>query len=162
MHIETYNFVRLKVTYLLGPITANNDTMLNPAVADGRIPYTVLINIFKSLVGNNDYVVPIYPFTFNVYPGYLTNVSGIFGELIYCSGYMLPMLYVTVLFFFINAVSLCYRTKGKMYLTFCYLHAILPYLFFCNFFSVSGVVLPLLLSVFFDVFSNFRIGRFHI
>lgn len=148
--------------YLVGSITANNYTMLHAGQGDVLTPFTVIANIAKALVGNHEYVNPIYPFVFPVDSVTYTNVSGFLGETVYDLGIMGAYLYTAFIFGIVNFFYYQYRNNNKFYLAFCYSNAITAFLFFCNFYSVSGIVLPLMLAIALDVFSFFRVGKFHI
>lgn len=148
--------------YLLGSITANNYTMAHAGQGDVLIPFTVIANIGKALVGNQGYINAIYPFIFQVDSLTKTNVAGFLGETVYNLGISGAFFYTAVIFSIINYFYYQYRCKNKFYLSFCYSNAIIAFLFFCNFYSVSGVFLPLLLAIFLDVFSLCRIGHYHI
>lgn len=148
--------------YLLGSVTANNYTMAHAGQGDVLIPFTVITNIGKVLIGNHDYINSIYPFIFQVDNLTKTNVAGFLGETVYNLGISGALLYTAVIFSIINYFYYQYRSKNRFYLSFCYSTAIIAFLFFCNFYSVSGVFLPLLLAVFLDMFSLCRIGHYHI
>lgn len=148
--------------YLLGSVTANNYTMAHAGQGDVLIPFTVIANIGKVLIGNHDYINSIYPFIFQVDNLTKTNVAGFIGETVYNLGISGALLYTAVIFIIINYFYYQYRSKNRFYLSFCYSTAIIAFLFFCNFYSVSGVFLPLLLAVFLDMFSLCRIGHYHI
>lgn len=148
--------------YLLGSITANNYTMAHAGQGDALIPFTVIANIGKALVGNQDYINSIYPFIFQVDSLTKTNVAGFLGETVYNLGIIGALFYTAVIFSIINYFYYQYRCKNKFYLSFCYSNAIIAFLFFGNFYTVSGVFLPLLLAIFLDVFSLCRIGHYHI
>lgn len=148
--------------YLLGSVTANNFTMSHAGEGNLLIPFTVIVNIGKALVGNHDYVMPIYPFLFQVDSVTKTNVAGFLGETVYNLGIIGAVFYIVVIFSIINYFYYQYRSKNKFYLSFCYSTAIVAFLFFCNFYSVSGVFLPLLLAVALDMFSSCKIGHYHI
>ena len=91
-----------------------------------------------------------------------TNVAGFLGETVYNLGIVGAFFYTAVIFGIINYFYYQYRSKNKFYLSFCYCNAIIAFLFFCNFYTVSGVFLPLLLAVALDMFSSCRIGHYHI
>lgn len=148
--------------YLLGPVIANNFTMSHAGQGNVLMPFAVIVNICRALVGNNDYVVAIYPFLFQVDSVTKTNVAGFLGETVYNLGIVGALFYTAVIFGIINYFYYQYRSKNKFYLSFCYSNAIIAFLFFGNFYAVSGVFLPLLLAMFLDVFSACRIRHYHI
>jgi oligosaccharide repeat unit polymerase len=154
--------IRRMFYYLLGSVTANNYTMLHAGQGDDLIPFTVIVNIGKALFGNHDYISAIYPFIFQVDNITKTNVAGFLGETVYNLGISGALFYTAVIFVIINYFYYQYRSKNRFYLSFCYSTAIIAFLFFCNFYSVSGVFLPLLLSVFLDMISLCRIRHYHI
>lgn len=159
----TMNFViEHMFHYLLGSVVANNYTMSHIGEGDALIPFTVIINIARAIVRNTDYVSPIYPFIFQISRLARTNVSGFLGEAVYNLGLVGAYFYVAVIFGMINYFYYQYRNNNKFYLSFCYSTAVIAFLFFCNFYSVIGVVLPLLLAIFLDVFSLCRVGNYHI
>lgn len=139
--------------YLLGPILGNNYALSHMGKGSPLIPYTVGINIFKALLGKGDYISPLKPFIFQVSDTELVNVSGLIGEVAYDIGLKNSLIYIGVIFIIINTLLLIYRCYNKCYLSMVYLFAILVFSFFCNFFTVSGVVLPLLLAFMIDIFS---------
>lgn len=162
-HESSFDFViRHMMEYLLGPIVANNYTMSNPGQGEAMIPYTVFLNIGRALLGTRNYVNPIYPFVFEVGPTYITNVSGFFGELVYDLGLVKSILYTAVTFGIINIFYFQYRVYNRFYLSFCYINAMIVFFFFCNFITVSGVILPFFLALAIDILSMFRIGDYHI
>lgn len=130
--------------YLLGPITANNYAFDHPNVGDSLIPFTVPINIFRSLFGG-DYVYPVLPFVFNTsVNGNKTNVAGFIGESVYALGYLGGITYILVIFAIINVFYLLFTLKKRYSLTYTYILSVSLFLFFCNFVSVSGVLLPVI------------------
>ena len=148
--------------YLLGSVTANNYTMAHAGQGDALIPFTVIVNIGKALFGKHDYISSLYPFIFQVDNITKTNVAGFLGETVYNLGLSGAFFYTSVIFGVINYFYYQYRSKNKFYLSFCYSNAIIAFLFFGNFYSVSGVFLPFLLAVFLDMFSLCKIGDYHI
>lgn len=148
--------------YLLSPITANNYTMFHAGQGDALIPFTVVLNIGKALTGNHDYVNSIYPFIFQVSNTTNVNVSGFLGETVYDLGVIGAFFYAAMIFGVINYFYYQYRSKNRFYLSCCYSTAIMSFLFFANYFTVSGVVLPLLLAVCIDLFSMCKVGNYHI
>lgn len=154
--------IRHMFYYLLGSVTANNYTMAHAGQGNVLIPFTVIVNIGKALIGNHNYISSIYPFIFQVDNLTKTNVAGFLGEIVYDLGISGAFFYTAVIFSIINYFYYQYRSKNRFYLSFCYSTAIIAFLFFCNFYSVSGVFLPLLLAVFLDMFSLCRIGHYHI
>ena len=121
--------------YLLGSITANNYTMAHAGQGDALIPFTVIANIGKALVGNQDYINSIYPFIFQVDSLTKTNVAGFLGETVYNLGIIGALFYTAVIFSIINYFYYQYRCKNKFYLSFCYSNAIIAFLFFGNFYK---------------------------
>ena len=160
---ETMNFaIRHMFYYLLGSVTANNYTMTHMGEGNPLIPFTVIINIGKAIVGAKNYIFPIYPFIFQVDSVTVTNVSGILGELVYNLGIGSAYIYIGGIFGIINYFYYQYRNNNRFYLSFCYSNAIIAFSFFGNFYAVSGVFLPLLLAVFLYVASFCKVGRYHI
>lgn len=154
--------IRHMFDYLLGPMIANNYTISHSGTGNVLAPFAVFINIGKALVREGNYVNPIFPFVFPTAPGMITNVSGFFGDLIYTLGIPGALVYTLVTFFIVNIFFLFYRSQTKYQLCFCYTSAILAFLFFGNFITVSGVVLPLLLAFVLDTASMFRIQTYHL
>ncbi len=148
--------------YLLGPVIANNYTIAHAGQGDFLIPFAVFINIGKAFMRAGNYVNPIYHFLFPIFGINKTNVSGIFGESIYDLGYVGAILYILILFIVINVFFYLYRARNKYYLSFCYSTSMIAFLFFCNYISVSGVLLPLILAFMLDAFSLCRVGDYHI
>ena len=162
-YVSSFRFVVEHMSdYLLGSIVSNNYTIGNAGTGDPLIPFTVPINIVKALIRDSNYVSPLYVFSFPVRGDYITNVSGFIGETIYNLGFFRSYLYIGVIFVFINIIFLLYRTKARFYLSYCYSCAILLFLFFCNFFTVSGVVIPFLLAFIIDGLTYFRYEHLHI
>lgn len=160
---STMDFViRHMFDYLLGPVVANNYTISHAEMGNALIPFTVFINIGKALGGSGNYVAPIYQFLFPVYGTYRTNVSGFFGEVVYNLGFVGALEYIILFFVVINVFVLLYRLENKYYLSFCYSLAVLAFMFFCNYITVSGVVLPWIYVFALDTFSMCRIGDYHI
>lgn len=120
------------------------------------------MNIGKALFGKHDYISSLYPFIFQVDNITRTNVAGFLGEIVYNLGVSGAFFYTSVIFGVINYFYYQYRSKNKFYLSFCYSTAIIAFLFFGNFYSVSGIFLPFLLTVFLDMFSLCKIGDYHI
>lgn len=128
--------------YLISPISSNNYTLFNFLSRGKEIVFCVPINVFKAIFGGI-YVRPVHQKVFGYMPGKLVNVSGILGESVYCLGLFGAILYLVAIFVAANTLYVAFR-KFKMYpLTTCYLLAVFLFGFFCNFFTVSGVVLPL-------------------
>lgn len=148
--------------YLLSPILGNDYAFLNEGLGNNLIPFTVPINIWKALCGVSQYINNIHPFVFRIGPNQFTNVAGLFGEVAYDLGINNAKIYICIIFIYINCALIIYRTKNKFYLSFCYSMATLAFCFFSNYFTVSGVVLPLILAIVFDLLSTIRIGKFHI
>ena len=148
--------------YLLGPILGNNYALSHPGQGNYLAPYTVPINICKALFGKHDYVNPILPFVFQVSDDEIVNVAGLIGETTYELGVGNALMYLTIILIVVNVILLLYRAYNKCYLSLVYLFSILIFSFFCNYFTVSGVVLPLLLAAALDVASIFKIGNVHL
>lgn len=130
-------------SYLCHPLIASNYAFTNIDSNSSLVPFTVVINIFKALTGNKDYVDPIYDFVFPATVEKNTNVAGLFGELHYCLG-PLSLLFVFCTFIVIEIFWQLYKRKRMYFLTNCFLLSIVSLMFFCNFFTVSGMVLPLI------------------
>ena len=154
--------IRHMFDYLLGPMIANNYTISHSGQGNVFAPFAVFINIGKALVREGNYVNPIFPFVFPTSPIMITNVSGFFGDIIYTLGIPGALVYTLVIFFIINIFFWFYRSQTKYQLCFCYTAAILVFLFFGNFITVSGVVLPLILAFVLDTASIFRINTYHL
>lgn len=148
--------------YLLSPVIAQNFCVANMEMGKVAFPFAVLINIVFALIGNGNYIIPINEFIFPYASYRTTNVAGMIGELVYNLGYFGAMVYFAVFFIFVNVLYYQYRTQNRFYLSMCYMTSVLAFSFFSNFMGVSGVVFPLILALFMDVFSNCRIGDFHI
>lgn len=146
--------------YLLSPIIANNHSLNNVLPNSTNIPFTVFINIFKALNGEGNYVFPVLNFDFEYKLNSFTNVSGLFGELHYTLGSFKSIIYIFVLF---NIIYIFYITtilNNRYMLTTSYFLAIMSFSFFSNFFTVSGVILPLLfLFVFETIFQLRKVKR---
>ena len=93
------------------------------------IPFTVIINIGKAIVGAKNYIFPIYPFIFQVDSVTVTNVSGILGELVYNLGIGSAYIYTTFinfnglflvisgLYFIFKISSICGINSSILHLT---------------------------------------------
>ena len=129
--------------YLLSPIIANNYTLTHTLDGGTNILFAVIINCFKALVGDGNYVLSIFEPKFPYAPGANTNVSGLLGETVYCLGGFNALLYLLGLFIVIYIIYSLFMLRGYYKLTISYLFAVLLFSFFANFFTLSGVVLPL-------------------
>jgi len=136
--------------YLLGPVIANNDAIVLAGTGCKEVPFAVFINIAKALFGDGDYINPILPFVFSTGENHFVNVSGMFGETVYNLGISGALVYTICVFIVLNILMLLYRTYNCFYVSFCYLCAITAFMFFCNFISVSGVVIPFILAIIVD------------
>lgn len=143
--------------YLLSPVIANNYSLFNPQI-NTEIPFTVFINLAKAFTGNSNYVSPIYEFVFPYTNFEYVNVSGLIGESFYCLGgwgiFYLMFVFIIFEYFFFQ-----YHYKGKYKMTTSYLSAVFLLCFFCNFFTVSGVMLPLITIIILEFsYQNFYLG----
>lgn len=148
--------------YLLGPVIANNYTIIHAGEGETLVPFGFFINLWKAYFREGDYIKVIYEFLFPISNIKNTNVSGFLGEIIYDLGIIGSMLYASGVYIITNIFYFLYRTKNKYYLCLCYSTSILVFSFFCNFISVSGVMLPFTLAFVMDTFSLFKIGNRHI
>ena len=131
--------------YLLSPIVANNYTMTHNLHEGVAITFCVPINIIRAFSGNHNYVSPVYEFLFQYASGNsFTNVSGILGELTYCLGIMGAILYMGIVFSIIYVFYVRFRNTRRYRMTVSFLMAILVFSFFCNFFTVSGMMFQLI------------------
>lgn len=130
--------------YLLGPVIANNFTLANPGAADPAIPFTVPANIIQALLSTQEYVDPIHAHIMPLQPDIFTNVSGLVGETVYCLGYANAAFYLIGIFAIVNVFYILYRKYSLYRLTCNYLLCLIILGFFCNFFTVSGALLPLI------------------
>ena len=137
--------------YLMSPIIANNHCFTHPNASDSNIPFTVIINIVKALSGDKNYVNPIFGPDFACGQDRVTNVSGLFGEVVYCLGWG-GILYIIVLFALIYIIFVMFKLKGMYKLTLSYLLSSLLFSFFGNFYTVSGVVLPIMFLFAFETY----------
>lgn len=144
--------------YLLSPIIANNHCFTHPDASDSNIPFTVIINIGKALSGDKNYVNPIFDPDFACGQDRVTNVSGLFGEVVYCLGWG-GILYIIVLFALIYIIFVMFKLKGMYKLTLSYLLSSLLFSFFCNFYTVSGVVLPIMFLFAFETYFQLIRGK---
>ena len=129
--------------YLCAPVIGNNIALTSVGEDLSFIPHTVPINIVKAIIRDQNYVNPIFGFMFDWSNDSSSNVAGLFGELHYCIGSW-AFLYVAIMF---SAIEMFWNysiKSNKFFLTRCYLASVIAFLFFCNFFTVSGVVLPLI------------------
>ncbi len=153
--------VKHMFVYLLGPISGNN-ALLNVRVENGTlVPFTIPINIHKMLLQSNNYIDPILPFVFEYAHGSTVNVAGIITETVCCLGVTGGVFYLVGIFVIVNCFLLLYRVYGKYKLTTSYLLSVIGMSFFCNFFTVSGVVFPLILVFFmetgFDAYKQLKV-----
>ncbi len=144
--------------YLLAPVIACNDAFSSLNPNGTQIVFTVPINIYRFLIGNNKYVSPIHGFDYGYASNKSTNVAGLFGETINCLGPVWGTVFIVILFVFIYYVYLMYRKKDRYKLLTCLLLSACCFSFFFNFFTVSGVMIPMLFAVAIELILT-RIGN---
>lgn len=161
-HNALFNFaVEHFFYYLLSPVIGCNYAFQNVYIGNGiEIIFTVPINICKAILGNGDYSSHILNFVFEYSKDKFVNVAGLIGESVYCLGLFGAILYFTIVFSVIYCFYTTYRKNGKYKLTTCYLLGVCSMLFFANFFTVSGVVLPLIFLVIFESFISLKRGNY--
>lgn len=131
--------------YLLSPVIANNYTLLHPGLGDPLIPVAFFVNTAKAIFGTGSYVDTILTFDFRSSFYEITNVSGIFGELVYTAGIAGSIVHTILIFTGINLVYVASRKSGRYALTASLSLGVLAFSFFANMFSNSGIMEPLIL-----------------
>lgn len=129
--------------YLLAPVISNNHALQHNLPDGISVVFTVPINLFKAFTGNRNYVSQILPADFMFAEGKYTNVAGLIGESVYCLGHLGAAAYLVAVFIVIYVFYTVYRVKGEYKLLTCLLLTICFFSFFCNYFTSSGVVVPL-------------------
>ena len=142
-------------SYLLSPIVAMNYSFTHHIENGGEIAFAFANNIIRLISGNAKYVSPILPFVFPYAEESMTNVSGMVGELYFELSWG-AYVYFIVFFTIVEAAFACYRRKGKYVFILSYSLSIIVFSFFCNFLSVSGVILPFMVVIAVDVFESNR------
>jgi len=134
------------MSYLLGPLIATNYYFNNSieTAAGIEILFTVPINIVKALLGMGEYVNPINTYFVPVSTYSEVNVGGLFAECVYYSGFLIASIYIAlsfcVVYYFYNKS----RYNGEVLNLTSLLLAVIAVMFFCNFLTVSGVVLQII------------------
>ena len=156
---DTFSFaVEHFFYYLLSPIIGNNYALSHLCPDGVEKVFTVPLNILKAAFRLADYVNPIYPFIFKYSSTGNTNVAGLLGESVYCLGLFFGIVYIVFCFCLIYAIYLSFRINGRYKITTNYLLAVLSFSFFGNFFTLSGIILPLIFMFVFETYIQ-TIGR---
>lgn len=147
------NLVMDRLTYyLFSSLIACDDAFAMPSFGDSTFPFAVPINIYRAITSSAPYVEPLFERVFEAaYAGRMVNVSGLFGEAVYCLGYGLGTIYIGAYFALIGLLGFCYKRFGSMYISYTYMCAITVFMFFSNFMILSGVVYPLALAILVDI-----------
>jgi len=133
--------------YLTSPVVASAEMLRLPgSIHNGiEIIFTVPINIFRALSRSGLYIMPVIPNKIPVSFEYSTNVGGLIGELVFTGGYqiaffVLILLYIIIYLFYTKAIfSSKYISLTSLLLS----ASILS--FFCNFYTVFGVVIQFII-----------------
>ena len=142
-----FNHVKL---YILSPFYIGKYLLENPESLSSKIALTPFFNIFKFIMGNNNYVNPILKF--QTYLGVTSNVGGIIPELVSTLGYVGMYIYMIVLgiisYFLDNLTD-----KNKLWIySNLILKSSLVLCFFNNVFSVFGYIERIIGSILFIIF----------
>lgn len=145
--------------YLLSPVIAMNDFFfMNINYTDGLlVVFTVPVNIVKAIFRMGNYVSPILTFTVPISYKYGTNVAGIFAETVRNIGFISTYLYIFILFLIIYIFYMFTLKKNKYVFMTSYLLATTIFLFFGNFFTVSGIILNLIYIFCFEFLLNKKV-----
>lgn len=133
--------------YLLSPLISTNYYFNNRMdIGEGiRIMFTVPINIVKALFRSGKYINPIITETVPISSYQRTNVGGIFSEAVYDSGFLVATIYIIVIFCIIYHFYSTSKYEAKNVALTSYMLSVVTMLFFCNFFTVSGIFLNFIL-----------------
>lgn len=139
-----YFALRHFMLYLVGPLVTTNFYYNNSGrLAEGvKILFTVPINIGNALFQTGEYVNPINSNFIPVSAIYSANVGGLFAESVYCSGFFIASVYIGLFFCVVYYYYIKSRYRGEMLSLTSLLLAIVMMMFFSNFLTVSGIVLP--------------------
>lgn len=132
--------------YLVSPLIATNYYFFNsiPLVEGIEVLFTVPINIMKSIFMTGDYIYPIIKNKVPVSYEYLTNVGGIFSEVVYNVGGVISTIYISVIFCIVYYIYIKSVYYGKMINLCALLLSIITMSFFSNFLTVFGVVIQII------------------
>lgn len=132
--------------YVAGSLVAMNDffTTSHGSIESGlTILFTVPINIATALIGDGTYISPVISMRIEVVSGSWANVGGLISETVYHIGPIAAACYLTGLFSFFYLVFIQARFSGRMLSLAACLLSVAALSFFCNFMTVSGVVIPI-------------------
>ncbi|MEH7115524.1 O-antigen polymerase, partial [Neobacillus niacini] len=151
--IDSINFaVKHFLYYLLSPLIATNYYFSNGTnLVEGiQIMFTVPINIIKAIFQTGGYIDPINYNFVKVSSDLRTNVGGLFSESVFRSNLVIASIYVGIFFCIVYFFYIKTRYQGEFLSITSLLLAIVSLLFFTNFLTVSGVVLPLIFLAIFE------------
>ncbi|WP_303863972.1 O-antigen polymerase [Alkalibaculum bacchi] len=130
--------------YLISPVIATNYYFENVGLGSIEVLFTVPINIVKAIFQTGNYINPVNSFFIPIHTSYRTNVGGLFAETVYNSNFLIASIYVAIFFICVYYIFNISRYKGKMISLSAMLLAIIAMMFFCNFITVSGIIIPLI------------------
>lgn len=160
--IKLLKTIRHFFIYLLGPVIAMNYFFAHQMVfLEGvKIILTVPLNIYIAIFGNQSYISPIYPSYFiPIADDYQTNVGGMYAESSYNVGLANALLYIFIVFVLIYIVYFFNLYRGRFLLLGSFLLTIVSMSFFCNFLTVSGIVLRIIWILLFEMVLWISINR---
>lgn len=132
--------------YMLSPVIAMN-TFFETKTELFQGVKTVLmapINLFVAFLGIGQQVEPNIGQRPYISFEYTTNVGGFFSESILFLDWFIGSLYIFIVFTFVYAFLWRTKIKGDFILITTYLMSITVFLFFSNFFTLSGIILVLI------------------
>lgn len=130
--------------YLISPIIATNYYFAHTGAGSPEILFTVPINILKAVTSSGNYVNPINELFIPIHKFYETNVGGLFAETMFQSNLVMATIYITGFFIIVYYFFNIARYRGKMESLGALLLAVVTMMFFSNFLTVSGIILPIL------------------
>lgn len=148
------------IFYAEGSVVAMNEfftSSYGSIIGGVAILFTVPINIALAVTGSGNYIDPVIAKRIEVAPDSWANVGGMISESVYHVGFFGTALYTIAVFSFIYLIYVRARYSGRMIALASSLLAISALSFFCNFMTVSGIMIPILFLVLVELLldSNF-------
>lgn len=145
------------IFYLVSPVIATNFYFQNIGNGNFETLFTVPINIYKFIFQQGNYIIPLNYGFIPVHTYYSTNVGGLFAESAFNSSILEASFYVTVFFLLVYYFYNKSINKGKMISFTALLLSVSMMMFFSNFLTVSGVVIPILFLFIIEFFVGGKI-----
>ena len=145
------------IFYLVSPVIATNFYFQNIGNGNFETLFTVPINIYKFIFQQGNYINPVNHVFIPVHTYYSTNVGGLFAESAFNSSLLEASFYVTVFFLLVYYFYNKSINKGKMISLTALFLSVSMMMFFCNFLTVSGVVIPILFLFIIEFFVSGKI-----